>query len=149
MECWASDTLATYRPWESAPLKLCVFVDEESCTSCYLKRMFQWEEFIELERDGILTIYFIFEPQEGCEEGFHKFFYQAELDHPFYLDKDKEFLHQNPTIPRERMFHTFLLDVNNNVVLIGDVLHNEEREQELLRILEAQRRARHSVEQLD
>jgi len=136
MECWQNDSLLECRPWEKIPLKLCVYVSSDNCTSCYLKRMFQWEDFIEMEKGGVFYIYFIFTPQDGCEETFHKFFFQAELDHPFYLDKNKEFLSLNPQIPQEQMFHTFLLDENNNVILIGDILHNPKVEEEFKCILE-------------
>lgn len=136
MQCWASDTLVIERPWETKPLKLCVFISEDFCTSCYLKKMFQWEDFIELEKDYNFYIYFIFEPQEGCEENFHKFFYQAELDHPFYLDKKKLFMKENSFIPEQNIFHTFLLDENNHIILIGDILHNEDIEHEFRNIIE-------------
>lgn len=136
MQCWSNDTLATNRPWESIPLKLCVFVSETFCTSCYLKKMFQWEDFINMEKEKDFYIYYIFEPQDGCEETFHKFFYQAELDHPFYIDKKKEFLLINPHIPQESMFHTFLLDEMNNILLVGDILHNTEIEQQFKKILD-------------
>ena len=141
MPCWSADTLVASRPWESKPLKLCVFVSDDFCTSCYLKQMFQWEDFLELEKEYDFYIYFIFEPQDGCEDNFQIFFYQAELDHPFYLDKDKKFLNLNPTIPDEAMFHTFLLDENNKVILIGDVLHNEEIERQFREILETRKRS--------
>lgn len=139
MQCWSADTLVVSRPWESKPLKLCVFVSDEFCTSCYLKKMFQWEDFLELEKEYDFYIYFIFEPQEGCEDNFQIFFYQAELDHPFYLDKNKEFLSVNASIPDERMFHTFLLDENNKVILVGDVLHNEEVERQFRDIIKERR----------
>jgi len=136
MECWQNDSLLKCRPWESIPLKLCVYVSPDHCTSCYLKKMFQWEDFLEMEKAKKFYIYYIFTPQDGCEETFHKFFFQAELDHPFYLDKKKEFLSLNPHIPQESMFHTFLLDENNNVILIGDILHNPKVEEEFKCILE-------------
>lgn len=135
MQCWDADTIVVNKPWESKPLKLCVFVNENFCTSCYLKKMFQWEDFLKLEKEYNFFIYFIFEPQEGCEDTFHKFFYLAELDHPLYLDKNREFLKINPNIPKEYMFHTFLLDENNNVILVGDVLHNTTIENEFMNIL--------------
>ena len=136
MECWKNDSLIKERSWEDIPLKLCVYVCSDQCTSCYLKKMFQWEDFLEMGKAGEFYIYYIFTPQEGCEETFHKFFFQAELDYPFYLDKNREFLTLNPHLPREPMFHTFLHDENNNVILVGDILHNTMVEQDFMNILE-------------
>lgn len=135
MDCWLNDSLLEYRPWESSPLKLCVYIGEESCTSCYLKKMFQWEDFIGMEKEDEFFIYYIFTPQDGFEENFQKYFFQTGISHPFYIDKKKEFLYQNPHLPRESMFHTFLLDENNNVILVGDLLHNIEKENEFRKIL--------------
>lgn len=136
MECWQNDSLLDSRPWEDTPLKLCVYVSPENCTSCYLKKMFQWDDFIEMEKVGKFYIFFIFTPQDGCEDDFHRFFYQVRLNHPFYLDKRKEFLTKKPQIPKETMFHIFLIDEDNNIILVGDVLHNISVEERLREILD-------------
>lgn len=136
MECWQNDSLVKCRPWEKCQLKLCVYISPENCTSCYLKKMFQWEDFIKMEKDGKFFIYYIFTPQDGCEDNFHKYFYQSGLEHPFYIDKNKTFLVENPHIPQESMFHTFLLDEMNNILLVGDILHNTEIEQQFKKILD-------------
>ena len=43
-----------------------------------------------------------------------------------YLDSVNIFEHQNQHIPSDVLFHTFLLDENMNVVLVGDPIRNKE-----------------------
>ena len=43
-----------------------------------------------------------------------------------YLDSANIFEHQNQHIPSDVLFHTFLLDENMNVVLVGDPIRNKE-----------------------
>lgn len=42
----------------------------------------------------------------------------------------------NPNIPSESMFHTFLLDENNKVILIGNPMVNKQIEEMLVLIVE-------------
>lgn len=43
-----------------------------------------------------------------------------------YLDSANTFARQNQHIPSDVLFHTFLLDENMNVVLVGDPISNKE-----------------------
>jgi hypothetical protein len=52
------------------------------------------------------------------------------------LDKKKLFMKENSFIPEQNIFHTFLLDENNHIILIGDILHNEDIEHEFRNIIE-------------
>ena len=42
------------------------------------------------------------------------------LGYPIYLDETSELLRQNPSIPEDTRFQSFLLDPDGRVVLIGD-----------------------------
>ena len=42
-----------------------------------------------------------------------------------YVDDRQYFITNNPTIPEDAMFHTFLLDRENRIVLVGNPVHNE------------------------
>lgn len=43
---------------------------------------------------------------------------------------------QNTCIPVDKMFHAFLLDENNNVLLVGNPLENEKIEELFWKIVE-------------
>ena len=50
---------------------------------------------------------------------------------PFWciFDVDGEFISHNPNIPDNKLLHTFMLDENNNVILIGDPTINSRIEE--------------------
>ena len=51
--------------------------------------------------------------------------YQSGIIHPIYIDETQSLLNANPHIPAESMYHTFLLDENNNIVMVGSPAHGE------------------------
>ena len=46
----------------------------------------------------------------------------SEPPYPVYVDKENLFQTSNPSIPDDSRYHTFLLDRNNRVVLVGNPL---------------------------
>jgi hypothetical protein len=48
----------------------------------------------------------------------------AQFDYPLFLDERQAFPAANPHIPADNRFHTFLLDKNGKVVLVGDPVNN-------------------------
>ena len=43
---------------------------------------------------------------------------------PIYLDKSHLFKSNNKFLPEEKQYHVFLIDENNNVLLVGNPLLN-------------------------
>ena len=62
--------------------------------------------------------------------------YLTELSHPMYVDSKSVFSKVNPQLPKESLFHIFLLDENNNVILVGNPLFNPKLEKMLRRTLQ-------------
>jgi hypothetical protein len=48
----------------------------------------------------------------------------AQLNYPVFIDEWGAFPTANPHIPTDSRFHTFLLDKNGKVVLVGDPVNN-------------------------
>ena len=87
-----------------------------------------WNDFIYEIKESTNSVgfRFIFSPSKKdigsfmCAAGNLKFSTQV------YLDSANIFEHQNQHIPSDVLFHTFLLDENMNVVLVGDPIRNKE-----------------------
>lgn len=47
------------------------------------------------------------------------------LPYPIYMDTTGIFHRTNPQLPSNPMLHTFLLDENNEVLVVGNPLENE------------------------
>ena len=58
------------------------------------------------------------------------------FDCPILLDTLGEFEKLNPHLPKNRALHTFLLDENNNVILVGNPLRNKKIEEMFYQIVE-------------
>ena len=53
-----------------------------------------------------------------------------------FIDSVNVFMEANPNIPSESMFHTFLLDDNNKVILVGNPIFNKQIDDMMLSIVE-------------
>ena len=52
-------------------------------------------------------------------------FQEKTIPQTIFVDTANVFTESNPNIPSESMYHTFLLDENNNVILVGNPIVNE------------------------
>lgn len=133
--CWNSDSVYSALLSADARLTLIVYADSSECTQCYLSQMEHWRKYTELERtsNGLWRVIFII---EGKYSEIPKVDGMVGLKHPIYFDQEFSFRHFNPQIPPEHIFHTFLLDDDNKIILVGNPLRNERIESMLDSIIE-------------
>lgn len=104
--------------------KLVVFIDSLTCSTCFLSHLVDYYEINDsLQKVNGSTIIVINPKSSQINEIKSLLKYER---HPLWciIDEHAKFLKLNPHIPSERRFHTFLLDNNNNVILIGDPTKN-------------------------
>lgn len=108
-------------------MKLVVYYDSAACSSCGLKTMYLWDKLIEeLESCGKdVSLCFVFAPLKKDMGEFRLAMRTMPPLVPVYVDTVGVFARENPHLPREAMYHTFLLDEENRVVLVGDPSRNE------------------------
>lgn len=104
--------------------KLVVYYNFQGCSSCKLKELIYWNDYLE-ELDSIAPqIQPVFIMNTGNKEVKTKtdlIVYQ--FKHPVLFDKIGEFEAVN-LLPKDPILHTFLLDKYNKVVLIGSPINN-------------------------
>jgi hypothetical protein len=108
------------------PVKLVVWYDSLSCGSCEVSRMYAWNE-ITAYADSLsqwFNILFIFTPKRGDLQRINETLLYNTFDYPVILDRNSTFVKLNPKLPKNRKLHTFLLDKENRVVLVGSPLYN-------------------------
>jgi len=104
-----------------APLKIVVWCDSIGCcSSCRIKRLLEWNEF-----GDVFEPIFIFSTKANEQHSIHNTLRTSGFKHPVYIDKGNFFRKNNPDIPSDARLHTFLLDENNKVILIGNPINNE------------------------
>jgi hypothetical protein len=67
---------------------------------------------------------FVFSPRAGQSTKIRNMLLLYRFDYPILLDDRGLFPAANPHIPADQMFHTFLIDKNGKVVLVGDPVNN-------------------------
>lgn len=100
--------------------KLVVYMNSTSCDGSHLKELLSWKYYMEelralCPRDSLHYV-FIFHPKEvtALVEGLKLYVF----DIPVWVDEDGEFERVN-SLPEDPVFHTFLLDRDHRVVLVG------------------------------
>ena len=102
------------------------YVDSLECTDCAIKRLLQWRTLIKQNYAYRLDFLFILSPnQHHLKSVLTKLRKDTILNNYIYVDTCNVFTRNNSTIPEERYLHTFLLDRENKIVLVGNPNVNE------------------------
>ena len=107
-------------------VKLVVYLDSTQCQICRLNNLEKYHEYIKLDKSNDQFDFIIILSPPKDDYLHTKFLLNTmRLNHRVYLDSNQEFLFNNKFIPSDKRFHTFLLDMNNQVVIIGDPIGNQ------------------------
>lgn len=119
-------------------LRYIVYSDSLSCTSCMINNLVSWNPFLEYGRKygGQLDFLFIFSPVKKDLRQINMLIKHSGFKHPIKIDIKHYVEKLNPHLPKNKALHTFLLDENNNVILVGSPLHNKKIEEMFYRIVE-------------
>lgn len=119
-------------------LKLIVYTDSIGCTTCAINHIHLWESYIDYSKqiNNQLRFYFIFSPMKSELRKIKLMIANTILDYPILLDSLREFEKLNPHLPKSRALHTFLLDENNKVILVGNPLQNKKIKDMFYKIVE-------------
>ena len=118
-------------------LRLIIYADTSECSSCKIGQMYLWEDYIQYatKYNGKFRCYFIYSPAKKDIKYVQLTMRNSLIGYPVILDTLREFEKLNPHLPKNRALHTFLLDENNNVILVGSPLHNKKIEEMFYKIV--------------
>lgn len=107
-------------------IKFVVLYDSTECSSCRVSRLEQYNDISDLtDRYGVRVCpIIIFAPAAAQMSALRRELLLQKLLFPVYIDSDHTFERINPYIPVDLRLHAFLLDRDNEVVLIGDPINN-------------------------
>lgn len=119
-------------------LKLVVYIDSVECTPCAINHIDSWRPLVGYAEqfNNQLRFYFVFSPMKKELRGTELMLSNTMFDYPILLDTLGEFERLNPHLPKNRALHTFLLDENNNVILVGSPLRNKKIAEMFYKIVE-------------
>lgn len=138
MECWSSDSIFEDKPWNKAKLKLVHYVDSATCSTCYLQKVAVCGLLFSMETlsDNEFYNVFIINPNIIAKKKLVSDFSGKLIPQTIFVDSANVFTKYNPNIPSGSMFHTFLLDENNKVILVGNPMLNKQIEDMMLSIVD-------------
>jgi len=110
------------------PVKLVVWYDSLICNSCQLNRMYNWYDITDYadSMSQWFSVVFLFTPKKEDTNKVHSKLLTEKFDYPVFTDLNAIFYERNPIIPKNKQLHSFLLDKNNRIVLVGSPLYNPE-----------------------
>lgn len=109
-------------PLPTAAVRLVSYYPSDACTSCTINQLAKWEPVFELAGDGRFLPVILFSPDE---RGYKNLLAELRFTlppYPVYVDREHAFESLNPAVPADSRYHTFLLDRNGRVVLVGNPL---------------------------
>lgn len=121
------DTTTMTPESNEAYARMIIYFDSTGCGSCKISRLYEWESFVKLSKQSNDNFkrFFIFSPSKQNKDELLLSLRGNNLKHPMIFDEDNLFSEKNKHIPQNELLHTFLIDKNNNVVIVGNPINNE------------------------
>lgn len=124
------DSLGYNKKLQRESFKLVVYADSSECMSCATSKMHSWDTFLtSLHTKKDVTPIFIFSPKKNEMESLEVSLLLEKLNFPVFIDTGHVFVNTNKYISENPLLHTFLVDKNNHIILIGDPRRNNKVEE--------------------
>lgn len=109
-------------------LKYVVFIDSTECTTCVWNSLYKWNDIVSetTKKRSDVDFLFIMQPSSDKKDRLYMAMRKRiSLESPIYVDTAGIFIRKNFFIPQDKRYHSFLLDHDNKIILVGDILLNE------------------------
>lgn len=103
------------------------YLDSTECTPCHLSKVNEWEEIVSIFNKSNLSVdvVLIYVAKEDAVSTLWKSYNSNGCLRKVYVDTSNVFKNTNKFLPIDKKLHTFLLNPQGKVVLIGDPIRNE------------------------
>ena len=128
--------------------KLVKYVEVFDCSDCQINQLslFNNDTFNSGLSKRISIVYIVATPTGMNTYELYSKLCEKRIRGTVYLDTCNAFLQANPHVPENTLFHTFVLDEKDKVVLIGDPFKNKKMERLLLKVIEQESKHRETTE---
>ncbi len=108
------------------PINLVIYYDSLECSHCRISHLVDMKDIVEISHlYEQFDVLFIFAPAKKDMRHLWLSVKKHEYENKIYIDSTCNFLKYNPHIPSKSQYHSFLLDRNNDVVLVGNPLASD------------------------
>lgn len=117
--------------------RLIVYSDSLVCSSCKILELEKWESFFASKSSykNVFDAIFIFSPSHIDLEVLKFAIKSQEISFPIYIDTLGVFKKMNHYLPDNSLLHTFLIDKEGKIILVGSPLDNKMIEKMFLEII--------------
>ena len=142
------DIIKTQPPRYDA-MKLVFYIDSALCNSCNMKRLYEWQPIVDHAKgcNDNIDFFFIFSPSQKDIRSTKMTIKNSILENAIHLDTLGLFRQANPHIPDNPNLHTFLLDKDNKVVLVGNPLTNSKINEMFFKLIHDNSKTGHTHKQ--
>lgn len=104
---------------------LVIYIDSLSCSPCFISHMHEYEDVIsEFDSLGVSTL-FVFEPQRDRQDEVKYVLEQQAYPFRTVVVGNGTFTSANPHLPSSQVLHSFLLNGESEVVVVGNPQRND------------------------
>lgn len=116
-----------------------IYIDSIDCSECAIKSMVWWANDIEMSKaieSEKIGYAFIFSPRKIIKNQIiSKIKEECIFPQYTYIDTSEVIMRNNPNIPTNRTFHTFVIDETGKIVLVGEPIRNDKIKKMFLKII--------------
>lgn len=105
--------------------KLVVYVDSTSCSGCFISHLTDYFEINDTLQASLAELVIILHPQQARLDEVTTRLGQEKFPFRCIVDFDGEFVRNNPDISDNQLLHSFLLDEDDKITLIGNPTRNQ------------------------
>lgn len=121
--CYKKGEIAAYNSRDST-YKLVVYLDSMSCSPCFITHMYEYEETIDEFNSADIRTVVVFEPKQKQKEEVEFLLEQQSYSFLTVVVNSNAFSGDNPHLPTSSLLHSFLLNLKNEVVIVGNPFRN-------------------------
>lgn len=129
-------------------LRIINYIDSLDCQSCKMLGYVRYEKLYGTDkRFSDVEFVYIINTTVESEEFLYETLCNSRVEGVVFFDTCQAFILANPQIPKNPLFHTFVLNDKDSVLLVGDPFKSEKMEQLFLKVIdnEKQRRANEDI----
>ncbi len=121
---------------------LIVYYDSTVCASCVLKTINEWNGSLDKARCYSTNIVFIFsvKNEDVAINDVNRYYKCSGFCQDIYLDSCEAFVNSNKAIPESPLYHTFVINKEGKVLMVGNPFQNEKMEELFKKVMAKEKR---------
>lgn len=117
--------------------KLVSLIRLKECLPCNISELSMLDnEYTENRINDKCEVVYIVEADKKNRDFVFNELCRSRINHPVYIDTCTAFMKNNPTIPDNPIFHTFLLNWQDSVIMVGNPFRDKKRTEKSLRLID-------------